>query len=102
MTGLVHERLAGCTSQSLDSYLRGVGFFLLAGDADPAVRSWWDEDGVLWLASSQRLEVLCEAVADRLLQAEPPLRTPFRGAQGRGTPFVAHRNAANEAELDWL
>jgi len=99
---LVTERLPGCTAESLDSYLRGLGFFLLAGEVEPSVRAWWDEDGVLWIASARRLTDLCTAVTDRVRREPPPLRTPWRGSEGRDRPFLDVRNGVPDAELDWL
>jgi CRISPR-associated protein Csx17 len=101
MTGLVEERLSGCTADSLDSYLRGVGFFLLAGNVEPSVRAWWDEEGVMWLASPG-LEALAASVAKDILEKAPSIRTPWRGEAGRGKDFALLRNAAAEEELDWF
>ncbi len=99
---LVKERLAGCNAESLDSYLRGLGFFLLAGEVEPSVRAWWDEDGILWLASNLALAELVEQVTDRVHDKPPRLRTPWRGGSGRGRDFVELRNLAEEDELDWF
>ncbi len=99
---LVTERLPGCTAESLDGYLRGLGFFLLAGEVEPSVRAWWDEDGVLWIASPRRLTDLSAAVTDRVRREPPPLRTPWRGSEGRDRSFLDVRNGVQDAELDWL
>lgn len=98
----VTERLPGCTAQSLDSYLRGLGFFLLAGEVEPAVRAWWDEDGFLCVASSLGLEGLTAQVIKKLQRDPPPLRMPWRGKDGRDQDFAEARNDAPESELDWF
>jgi CRISPR-associated protein Csx17 len=99
---LVTERLAGCTAESLDSYLRGLGFFLLAGEVEPSVRAWWDEDGTLCLASTPTLARLVERVVHKVCQTPPLLRTPWRGGSAHGRDFVELRNLAEEGELDWF
>lgn len=99
---LVKERLPGCNAESLDSYLRGLGFFLLASEVEPSVRAWWDEDGVLVLASPLPIEELAAAVADGMRREPPPLRTPWRGSGGRDRSFLDVRNDARDDELDWL
>src|SRR5581483_10795676 len=92
---LIQERLAGCTAESLDSYLRGVGFFLLAGEVEPSVRSWWDEDGVIWIASPVELEALARRVLENVTNDPAPLRTPWR-SEGRTLDFAQLRNDAEE------
>lgn len=98
----VKEQLPGCNAESLDSYLRGLGFFLLAGEVEPSVRAWWDEDDVMWIASSSPLTVLSAAVTEKVRRDPPPLRTPWRGGGGRNRSFVGVRNDVEDAELDWL
>jgi CRISPR-associated protein Csx17 len=104
MSALVWERLAGCNSESLDAYLRGVGFFLSAGRVDPTLRAWWDVDGILNLASLG-IGAIARAIAEDVLEDRgliAPVRTPWRGSTGRTTSFVVLRNAADEDELDWF
>jgi CRISPR-associated protein Csx17 len=104
MSDLVTHRLPGCNAGSLDAYLRGLGFFFLAGKVDPSVRAWWDEDGILNLGCRD-FGALCEHIVRRLLDPRSPLavlvRTPWRG-KGRNEGFAELRNAAREAELDWF
>lgn len=99
---LIKERLPSCNAETLDSYLRGIGFFLLAGEVEPSVRAWWDEDGILWLASPLPLDELAAAMVSEVRHRPPPLRTPWRGSGGHGRTFVETRNDAEDAELDWL
>jgi CRISPR-associated protein Csx17 len=99
---VVTERLLGCNAESLDSYLRGLGFVVLASEVEPSVRSWWDEDAVLRIASARGLDDLAAQVVDTLRHKPPPLRTPWRGKAGREHEFVALRNQADELELDWF
>jgi len=104
MSGVVCERLAGCNSESLDAYLRGVGFFLLAGRVDSLVRAWWDEDGILNFAS-RGVDHIARAIAEAVLsdgRLIAPVQTPWRGSTGRIRSFVVLRNAAAEDELDWF
>jgi CRISPR-associated protein Csx17 len=99
---VVKERLPGCNAESLDSYLRGLGFFLIAGEVESSVRAWWDEDGVLWMSSPCGLTTLVPQVV-RLVQRGPrPVTTPWRGGAGRGKSFIALRNTADEEEIDWF
>jgi len=103
VTGLVRERLAGCTAESLDSYLRGLGFFLLAGDIEPSVRAWWDEEGVLWMATRAGLTDLAGRVTAAVMSgALRSIETPWRGKQAGGRSFVELRNACAEVLLDWF
>lgn len=99
---LVTERLAGCTAESLDSYLRGLGFFLLAGEVEPSVHAWWDEDGVLWLGCTSTLDDLVDRVVSNVRDAPPSLRMPWRGEGGRELDFISVRNQAHDSELDWF
>lgn len=104
MNDLLCERLPGCNSDSLDAYLRGLGFFLLAGRLDRSVRAWWDEDGVLNLAS-HGVEAIAHAIVEGIRGEEGlirPARTPWRGKEGRGKSFGELRNVADEDELDWF
>jgi CRISPR-associated protein Csx17 len=104
MSGGFCERLAGCNSESLDAYLRGVGFFLLAGRVDSLVRAWWDEDGILNFAS-RGVDPIARAIAEDVLSGGrliTPVQTPWRGSTGRSRSFVVLRNAADEHELDWF
>jgi CRISPR-associated protein Csx17 len=104
MSGVVCERLAGCNSESLDAYLRGVGFFLLAGRVDSLVRAWWDEDGILNFVS-RGVDPIARAIAEDVLSGGrliTPVQTPWRGSTGRSRSFVELRNAADEDELDWF
>lgn len=96
------ERLPGCNSETLDSYLRGVGFFLLVGDVEPAVRAWWDEDGVLWFGCPSTLDELVALAVAKVRRDPPPLRTPWRGKGGRDLGFVDTRNGATDFDLDWF
>lgn len=99
---LVKERLPGCNAESLDSYLRGLGFFLIASEVESSVRAWWDEDGVLWMSSPFGLTTLAPQVI-RLVERHPrPVTTPWRGQVGRDKAFIALRNTAGEDELDWF
>jgi CRISPR-associated protein Csx17 len=98
---LVTERLAGCTTESLDGYLRGLGFFLLAGEFDPSVRAWWDDD-VLWIGSVSGVEELASQVVEKVRRDPPLLRTPWRGSEGRERDFIGVRNEADDLELDWF
>jgi CRISPR-associated protein Csx17 len=98
---LVRERLAGCTAESLDGYLRGLGFFLLAGEVEPSVRAWWDEDDVMWIASPVELEAVARRVLESVRNDPVRLRTPWRG-EGRTLDFIQLRNDAEERELDWF
>src|SRR5579883_2472821 len=104
MKSLVTHRLPGCNASSLDAYLRGLGFFFLAGKMDQAVRAWWDEDGILNLGCGD-FGALCEHIAEKVLDPRSPLivlvRTPWRGKQ-RNKEFAELRNSAHEAELDWF
>lgn len=101
---LVHERLNGCNADSLDAYLRGVGFFLLAGRLEPSVRAWWDEEGILNF-HSVGLEQLARAITATIRAGDDrirPILTPWRGSEGRGRSFIDLRNAADESALDWF
>jgi CRISPR-associated protein Csx17 len=104
MNGVVFERLSGCNTESLDAYLRGVGFFLLAGRGEHSVRAWWDEDGILNFASPG-VDVIARAIAEDVLKDRRlivPVQTPWRGGTGRTKSFVVLRNAAEEDELNWF
>lgn len=106
MSALVRERLAGCNADSLDSYLRGLGLFLLAGELEPGVRAWWDEDAVLWLATPEGVESLVDelvgAVLDPARSLPRPIRTPWRGRRKVALSFAELRNQTDDAELDWV
>ncbi|HZO98540.1 MAG TPA: hypothetical protein VFB42_14360 [Gaiellaceae bacterium] len=101
MTNFI-EQLEGCTVESLDGYLRGLGFFLLAGEVEPSVRGWWNDDGNLCIASTRELAELSLSVVERVRSDPAPLRTPWRGKDGRDRAFVGTRNEATERELDWF
>lgn len=106
MSPLVEDRLLGCTAESLDSYLRGLGFFLLAGEIEPSIRAWWDGEATLWIASPEGVPGLVDILADQVLGADEliprAVSTPWRGAAGKNRVFAALRNEADDAELDWF
>jgi CRISPR-associated protein Csx17 len=103
---LVTERLEGCSAQTLDGYLRGLGLFFLAGEVEAAIRAWWDEDAVLWLATPQGATKLVEQLVDAVLEPSRGIprviRTPWRGKAAAGRTFAELRNEADDAELDWF
>ncbi len=104
MSQLVCERLPGCNAESLDAYLRGLGFFLLAGRVAPSVRAWWDEEGTLNLASPD-IDAIARRIAEDVLAGGnllAPVRTPWRGGGGRDRRLADIRNSAEEGELDWI
>ena len=106
MTDLVSERLSGCNAESLDSYLRGLGFFLLAGKIEPAMRAWWNENAVLCTATPKGVEALARRLVSELLDDRgslvTPIKTPWRGSGRAGRLFVELRNEAADEELDWF
>jgi CRISPR-associated protein Csx17 len=104
ITSFVCERLPGCNAESLDAYLRGLGFFLLAGRVDASVRGWWDDRGILNLASPG-VDAIAHWIAEDVLAGGhliAPVCTPWRGSAGRNQRFVDLRNCAEEWELDWF
>lgn len=102
MTDLVIERLPGCNADSLDAYLRGLGFFLLAGQIEPSVRAWWDKDDLLWIASRVELDELSRRVNDWITEGgASPVATPWRGNQAKGG-FIQLRNECDEGFLSWF
>lgn len=106
MTDLVSEQLSGCNAESLDSYLRGLGFFLLAGKIEPAMRAWWNEDAVLCTATPEGVEALARRLVSEFLDDRgslvTPIKTPWRGSGRAGRLFVELRNEAADEELDWF
>jgi CRISPR-associated protein Csx17 len=99
------SRLDGCRAESLDRYLRGLGFFFVAGRLGPAVRAWWDRDAVLRVRSPGGVDGIVAALVARADRPEgwlAPLATPWRGETGRGRAFLELRNEADESLLDWF
>ena len=99
------ERLLGCNADSLDAYLRGLGFFLLAGCLEPSVRAWWDESQTLNLASCEGVDDLAQRIAKAVSEDGGLITligTPWRGRAGKNKSFVDLRNSAEEGELDWF
>lgn len=103
---MLAERLPGCDAATLDGYLRGLGFLLLAGRLRPDTRASWDDDGVMHLRSTAGLDELTSALAAALLEDDQGLvrrvATPWRGQEGKGLGFSALREAAGDDELDWF
>ncbi len=104
MSQLVCERLSGCNAESLAAYLRALGFFFLAGRVEPSIRTWWDDGGILNLASPG-VDTIARRIAEDVLAGGnliAPVRTPWRGSAGKNQGFVDLRNLAEERELDWF
>src|SRR5208337_2773010 len=87
MAGHILE-LRGCTPEPLGNYLKGLGVFrLIAEQADPQARAWW-QGGVLWLHTKWSLkEVLSfflTGIGDekRPVYGPTPIFAPWGGRPG--------------------
>lgn len=75
MAGQVLE-LRGCTPEPLGSYLKGLGVFrLIAEQADPLARAWW-EDGFLWLHTTWTRDEVVSFFLEGIGQEKKPIYSP--------------------------
>ncbi|MGH2780615.1 MAG: hypothetical protein ACRDLA_04190, partial [Thermoleophilaceae bacterium] len=97
-------KLEGCTSASLDSYLRGLGVVRLAARHARSARFSWSDDGCLLLAAGD-LSVLIEELVQRAThegaELTEPIASPWRGSRSSG-PFEELRGEVDESLLAWF
>ncbi|HLG54747.1 MAG TPA: type I-U CRISPR-associated protein Csx17 [Vicinamibacterales bacterium] len=103
MAGHVLE-LHGCTPEPLGNYLKGLGVFrLIAEQADPQARAWW-ESGVLFVltkwAQEEVISFFLHGIGDEKepIYCPTPIFAPWGGRPG----FYADGNAKAKEKLDAL
>jgi hypothetical protein len=69
-------RLRGCTPEPLGNYLKGLGVFrLIAEQADPLARAWW-EDGFFRLRTKWSPEEVLDFFVQGIADKEGPIYSP--------------------------